>query len=193
LNFKPLERLGEKEDYPVIVYAGRLKKAKRPEHAIKAFKIVKRNIPDAELWIIGDGYLKDKLTRIACEGVRFFGSLSNEDRRDLIKKSWVLVNPSVREGFGLNVIEADALGVPCVAYDVAGLRDSVIDDETGLLARSGDVEALAKGIVNVLTDENLRVRLSQKALAYSKSFSWDNVADGFMKVIESNGDLGAKD
>jgi len=192
LNFEPLERLGEKEDYPVIVYAGRLKKAKRPDHAIKAFKIVKRNIPDAELWIIGDGYLKDKLTRIACEGVKFFGSLSNEDRRDLIKKAWVLVNPSVREGFGLNVIEADALGVPCVAYDVAGLRDSVIDGETGLLARPGDVEALAKTVANVLTDENLRFKLSKKALSHSKSFSWDNVADGFMKIIESNGDSGAK-
>jgi len=193
LNFKPLKRLAEKEGYPVIVYAGRLKKAKRPDHAVRAFKIVKRNVPDAELWIIGDGYFKDELTRISCEGVRFFGSLSNEDRRDAIKKAWVLVNPSVREGFGLNVVEANALGVPCVAYDVPGLKDSVIDGETGLLVRSGDIEALAEEIVNVLTNENLRVRLSQKALAYSKSFSWDKVADEFMKVIESNGDLRAKD
>jgi len=192
LNFKPLERLAEKEGHPVIVYAGRLKRAKRPDHAIKAFKIVKRNVPDVELWIIGDGYFRDKLTRIACEGVRFFGSLSNEKRRGLIKKAWVLVNPSVREGFGLNVVEADALGVPCVAYDVAGLRDAVIDGETGLLVRSGDVEALAKEIVNVLMNENLRVRLSQKALAYSKSFGWDKVADEFMKVVKSDGDLGAK-
>jgi len=192
LNFKPLKKMAEKEGYPVIVYAGRLKKAKRPDHAIKAFKIVRRVVPDAELWILGDGYFRDKLMRIACEGVRFFGSLSNEERRNLIKKAWVLVNPSVREGFGLNVVEAAALGVPCVAYDVAGLRDSVIDGETGLLVKSGDIEALAKGIVNILTNENLRVRLSQEALAYSRSFSWDNVADKFMRVIKFDGDLGGK-
>jgi len=185
LNFEPLKKLAEKEGYPVIVYAGRLKKAKRPDHAVRAFKIVRKTVPNAELWIVGNGYFRDKLMKIACEGVRFFGSLSSEERRSLIKKAWVLVNPSVREGFGLNVVEADALGVPCVAYDVAGLRDSVIDGETGLLVESGDVEALAEAIIHVLTNDALRARLSEKALAYSRSFSWDEVADEFMKVVRA--------
>ena len=185
LNFKPLQKLAEKECYPVIVFAGRLKKAKRPDHAIKAFKIVRRTVPNAELWIIGDGYFRDKLMEIVCEGVRFFGFLSNEERRNLTKKAWVLVNPSVREGFGLNVVEANALGVPCLAYDVAGLRDAVIDSETGLLVKSGDVEALAEAVVQVLTSDVLRIRLSEKALAYSRSFSWDNVADEFMNVVRA--------
>lgn len=192
LNFKPLKELSEKEKYPVIVFVGRLKKAKRPDHAVEAFKLVKGKIPEAEFWMIGDGYFKKELMKNACEGVEFFGAVSNEERRELVRRAWVLVNPSVREGFGLNVVEADALGVPCVAYDVAGLRDSVIDGETGLLAGSGDVEALAEGIVNVLTNESLRVRLSEKALAYSKSFSWDRVADEFMKVARFDGDLGAR-
>jgi glycosyltransferase involved in cell wall biosynthesis len=185
LNFKPAKKLAEKEGYPVIVYAGRLKKAKRPDHAVKAFEIVRRAVPNAELWIIGDGYFRDKLMSIACEGVRFFGSLSNEERRNLIKKAWVLVNPSVREGFGLSVVEANALGVPCVAYDVAGLRDSIIEGETGLLVKSGDVEALAEAVVQVLTSDALRIKLSEKALAYSRSFSWDEVADEFMKVVRT--------
>lgn len=185
LNFKPLEKLDEKEHFPVIVFAGRLNKAKRPDQAIEAFKIVKSKIPDAELWIIGDGHFSGKLTRIAVEGVRFLGSVSNEERRELIKKTWVLVNPSVREGFGLNVVEANALGVPCVAYDVAGLRDAVISDETGLLVKSGDVEALGEAIFQVLASDVLRVRLSEKALAYSRGFSWDKVADEFLNVIKS--------
>lgn len=185
LNFKPSKELAEKEGYPVVVYAGRLKKAKRPDHAVKAFEIVRRAVPNAELWIIGDGYFRDKLMSIACEGVRFFGSLSNEERRNLIKKAWVLVNPSVREGFGLSVVEANALGVPCVAYDVAGLRDSIIEGETGVLVRSGDVEALAEAVVQVLTSDTLRIKLSEKALAYSRSFSWDEVADEFMKVVRT--------
>jgi glycosyltransferase involved in cell wall biosynthesis len=135
LNFTPLSEVPEKEEYPVVVYAGRLKRAKRPDHAIRAFKIVKEEIPNAELWVIGDGPYKKDLERIAVDGVKFFGGLSNEHRRRLLARAWVLVNPSVREGFGLNVLEANALGTPCVAYDVAGLRDSIIDGRTGLLVK----------------------------------------------------------
>lgn len=185
LNFKPIEKIGEKESHPVIVFVGRLKKAKRPDHAIKAFKILKNKVHDAELRIIGDGYFLEKLKRIAVKDVRFFGSASTEERRQLVKKAWVLVNPSVREGFGLNVVEANALGVPSVAYDVAGLRDAIVDNETGLLVRSGDVDALAEAIFQVLASETLRARLSEKALTYSRGFSWDKVAGEFMNVIRA--------
>jgi glycosyltransferase involved in cell wall biosynthesis len=185
LNFTPLERLAEKESAPVVIYVGRLKKAKRPDHAVRAFKLVRSKVPNAELWVIGDGYLRGELKRMACDGVRFFGSVGDVDRRGLIEKSWVLVNPSVREGFGLNVVEANALGVPCVAYDVAGLRDAVINGKTGLLVQPGSIEALAEAIIRVLTDESLRIKLSEEALAYSRSFSWDKVADTFIKVIRA--------
>jgi glycosyltransferase involved in cell wall biosynthesis len=191
LDFKPLDRLGKKENHPVVVYAGRLKRAKRPDHAVEAFKIVKRKISNAELWMIGDGYFQKRLKDISGDGVSFFGSVTNEERRRLIEKAWVLVNPSIREGFGLNVIEANALGVPCVAYGVPGLRDSIVNGETGLLVRPGDVQALAEQIARVLTNEDLRVSLSQKALTYSKGFSWDKAADEFMKIVKSNGDSSA--
>jgi glycosyltransferase involved in cell wall biosynthesis len=185
LNFEPLEKSEEKKGSPVIVFVGRLKRAKRPGNAVEAFRIIKQRVPNAELWIIGEGYLKEKLVRNAPEGVRFFGSLSNKERRDVIKKSWVLVNPSVREGFGLNVIEANALGVPSVTYNVPGLKDAIIDGKTGLLAISGSTEALADAIVRILTDTHLRNKLSEEALAYSKNFDWDKVADEFMRVIRT--------
>ncbi|MEM3907048.1 MAG: glycosyltransferase family 4 protein, partial [Nitrososphaerota archaeon] len=183
LNFVPLSDVPEKEDHPVIVYAGRLKRAKRPDHAVKAFKIVKEKIPEAKLWIIGDGYLRKDLEKISDNGVKLLHNLSNDDRRELIKKAWVLVNPSVREGFGLNIVEANALGVPCVAYDVPGLRDSIKNGETGLLVKSGDIQFLAEGLLKVLEDEELRNKLSKKALEYSRIFSWDRTASEFMKVI----------
>jgi glycosyltransferase involved in cell wall biosynthesis len=185
LNFEPLAKSGEKTTNPVVVYAGRLTRAKRPDHAVRAFGIVKEKIPDAELWIIGRGNLDKKLRKMTGEGVRFFGSTSNEERRELIKKAWVLVNPSVREGFGLNVIEANALGVPCVAYDVPGLRDAIVDNNTGLLVRSGDVEGLGKAVCELLMDNALRIRLSEKALTYSRDFSWEDVADKFLKIIKA--------
>ena len=183
LNFTPLDEVTDKESYPVVAYVGRLKRAKRPDHAVKAFKIVKERIPEAELWIIGDGYFRKCLEKIATDGVRFFGGLSDGERRALVKRAWVLVNPSVREGFGLNVVEANALGTPCVAYAVAGLRDAVKNDGTGLLAGSGSVEDLANKIVMVLKNDVVRERLSRNALDYSGRLSWDESAEAFMKVI----------
>ena len=185
LNFTPLSEIPEKEEHPVIAYAGRLKRAKRPDHAIKAFKIVKEKIPEAELWIIGGGPYRRDLERMAEDGVKFFGGLSNDERRRLLARAWILVNPSVREGFGLNVLEANALGTPCIAYDVAGLRDSIIDGKTGLLVKEdGNIEKLTEAIIRVLEDEALRRALSVNALEYSRNFSWDKTAQEFEKILK---------
>jgi len=184
LNFKPLTQVPNKSKNPVIVYVGRLKRSKRPDHAIKAFKIVKQKIPNAELWILGEGPCMKDLAKIAGEGVEFFGGLSNIERRNLIKKSWLLVNPSIREGWGLNVIEAAALGTPCVGYDVSGLRDSVKNEVTGLLIENGNLDAFAKEIIHVLENDLLRCALSENALKYSQEFSWDKTAEQFMKIME---------
>ena len=177
LNFKPLLKLPEKEGYPVIVFSGRLKRAKRPDHAIKAFKIVKDKLADAELWIIGDGPFKRDLKKMAFEGVKFFGKLFNEERRALLKRCWVLVNPSIREGWGLNVIEANALGTPCVAYDVPGLRDSIQNGHTGLLTENGNIQMLSEKIMHVLKYDQLRDQFSSNSLKSAKQFNWDKTAD----------------
>jgi len=184
LSFEPSEAVGEKEGFPVVVYAGRLRRAKRVDHAVRAFGVVRAKLPDAEFWVLGDGSFEKSLRGLAGEGVRFFGGLSDGERRALVRRAWVLVNPSVREGWGLNVVEANALGVPCVAYDVAGLRDSVKDGETGLLADAGDIDGFAERVLAVLGDEGLRMRLSRNALEYSRRFSWDKTAEEFMKVLE---------
>jgi glycosyltransferase involved in cell wall biosynthesis len=184
LNFKPLNTIQDKENYPVIVYCGRIKRAKRPDHVIKAFKIIKRRMPEAELWVIGDGPFKENLEKMVSEGVRFFGNLNNSERREKIKKSWVLVNPSVREGWGLNVIEANALGVPAVGYSVHGLRDSIKDLETGLLAKAGDETDLASRTITILKNQTLRERLSRNALNHATEFSWDRTAEEFMNIVK---------
>jgi glycosyltransferase involved in cell wall biosynthesis len=186
VNFVPLSELAEKSECPIIVFSGRLKAAKRPDHLIKAFKIVKHQFPSAQLWIIGDGSYKKVLEKISFDGVKFFGGLSNGDRRELIKRSHVLVNPSVREGWPLNVIEANALGVPAVCYDVNGLRDSVRNNETGVLAQPGDISDLAAKIIFLLKNKSFREKLSQNAMVYSRSFNWDKTADGFLNVVEKN-------
>jgi glycosyltransferase involved in cell wall biosynthesis len=184
LNFKPLDKMPKKEEHPVVAYVGRLRRAKRPDHAVRAFRIVREKVPDAELWVLGDGSFRKDLEGMAGEGVGFFGGLSDTERRERVGRSWVLVNPSVREGWGLNVVEANALGTPCIAYDVAGLRDSVNNDENGLLAKAGSVEDLAAKTIVILEDEVLRNRLSCRALDYSRQFDWDSTAGEFMKIVK---------
>jgi glycosyltransferase involved in cell wall biosynthesis len=184
LSFEPLREVPEKEKHPVVAYTGRLKKAKRPDHAIRAFRVVKKIVPDAELWILGEGPFRSDLERMAGDGVKFFGGLSDEERRERVGRSWVLVNPSVREGWGLNVTEANAMGTPCVAYDVPGLRDNIKNGETGILAEAGNVGHLAKDVVAILIDRAPRKRLSENALAYSKRFDWNISAEEFEEALK---------
>jgi len=186
LNFKSLNQVPDKMKKPVIVYAGRLKRSKRPDHAIKAFRIIKQKIPEAKLWILGDGSFRKDLKKMAGDGVEFFGGLNNVERRNLIKKSWLLVNPSIREGWGLNVTEASALGTPSVAYDVPGLRDSIKDKVTGLLVEEGNIKSLAEVIKQLLQNHDLRSILNSNALKYAQEFSWDKTAKQFLDII---GDL----
>ncbi|MGC9203336.1 MAG: glycosyltransferase family 4 protein, partial [Thermoproteota archaeon] len=129
--------------------------------------------------------LRKNLEKIAFDGVKFFGKVSEDDKIELLSKAWVMVNPSVREGWGLNVIEANACGTPCIAYEVPGLRDSIRNEETGLLVKEdGDIEKLAEAMIRILKDEELRMVLSENALEYSKNFSWDKTAEEFLKVVK---------
>jgi glycosyltransferase involved in cell wall biosynthesis len=185
LNFEPLDKPPQKSEVPVIVYSGRFRRAKRPDHVIRAFVRVRERFPDAELWMIGKGPFEDNLKSISPEGVKFQSDLTNVERRELVGRAWVLVNPSVREGFGLNVIEANAVGTPCVGYDVPGLRDSIADQNTGLLARAGDIQDLAAKIVRVLEDETLRRHLGDNALEYSRQFTWDKCAQEFLTAASA--------
>jgi len=184
LNFEPLSALPNQDLKPIVSFSGRLKRAKRPDHAIEAFELVKKKVPDAELWVFGDGPFRKTLERLSGLGVRFFGNLNNFERRELLKKSWVLMVPGVREGWGLNIIEANALGLPTIAYNVPGLCDSVKNNETGLLVEEGNIKDLAEKTISLLTDSPLREKLRVNSLNYSKQFSWEKTANELMKLIK---------
>ena len=91
--------------------------------------------------------------------------------------------PGLREGWGLNVIEANALGVPGIAYDVPGLRDSVKNGETGLLVESGNIVGLAEKVIGLLKNHTKLQTLSLNALNYAKEFNWDKTANEFIAKI----------
>ena len=106
LNVKPLDHIPDKNLHPTVIFVGRLKKVKRPDHVIEVFRAIKEKIADAELWLVGDGYMKKDLERNAPSGVRFYGKISEAEKYDLLKRAHLVLAPGIREGWGLAVSEA---------------------------------------------------------------------------------------
>jgi glycosyltransferase involved in cell wall biosynthesis len=183
LDVPPLIELSQKEFSPTVVFIGRLKKAKLPHHALEAFLMIKKEIPDAKMWIIGDGYMRHELEKANVKDVKFYGHINNELKFEMLSKAHLVLVPAVREGWGLVVTESNAMGTPVVAYNVPGLRDSVKDHQTGLLLKENSPDNLARAAISLLQDNERLHKFSSSALASSKHFSWDNTANMFDKVI----------
>jgi glycosyltransferase involved in cell wall biosynthesis len=185
IGIPPLEKVPPKESNPVLIFVGRLVRSKHPEHAIIAFEQVKAAFPDAELWILGEGYLRPRLESIAGDGVKFFGRVQDQEKFDLLKKAHVLLAPSAREGWGISVIEANAMGTPAVGYAVPGLKDSIVQDETGFLVTPKNPSALAEAAKLILCNDPSTEDFSMNALEWSRKFSWDRSAEEFYGLVES--------
>jgi glycosyltransferase involved in cell wall biosynthesis len=184
-NVVPLTELKSKNKVPAVIFIGRLKKHKLPDHAIKAFLIIKSQIPSAEMWVIGDGYMLEKLKKMKTQNVTFFGHISEEKKYNLLSKAHLVLIPSMREGWGLVVTESNAMGTPVIAYDVNGLRDSVSEGRNGIIVNQNTPESMADSALGLLKDPQKIHELSISALDYSRQFSWDKTADYIQKLIES--------
>lgn len=184
INFKPLESISRKEIDTTLIFVGRLKRAKLPDHAIKAFKIIKEKLPEAKLWVVGDGYYRKELERMSGIDVEFFGNVTQEKKLELMSKAHAILVPGIREGWGLVVTEANAMGTPALGYDVHGLRDSIRNGRTGLLCEANP-EAMAKNAVELLKDKSLLERLSRNALGWAGEFDWDKSAEYIMDILEN--------
>lgn len=179
----------EKSSTPLIGALGRLKKYKSFDHLIEAFVIVKKEFPEAKLVIVGDGDDKPRLMELSRtlglnDSITFTGFVSEEEKVLWLNMIHVAVNTSSKEGWGLTATEANACGTTTVSSNVQGLRDAVIDEETGLLYDYGNREKLAEKILLLLRDQHLRERLAQNAYHRSKEFDWQIGAEKTMEVIE---------
>lgn len=186
LNITPLSNVKEKEANPTIVFIGRLKKAKLPHHALEAFSIIKREIRNAKMWIIGDGYFRKKLeSSFESKDVTFYGYIPNEEKYDLLSRAHIILVPAVREGWGLVVTEANAMGTPAIGYDVPGIRDSIKHGKTGITITEKTPTAMAQQAISLFRDSDRLSKYVTNALEFSRQFSWDKTVDLYEKVIDS--------
>ena len=155
------ELVAEPEEPPFVLYAGRLSEEKGVLELIRAAS-------GLNLIVAGDGPLRERVPGA-------LGFVTHDELLRLYQRASVIVCPSRREGFGVVCAEAMAHGRPVVATSVGGLRDLVVDGETGLLVPPGDVPALRAALERVLGDRELRRRLGRAGRARArKAFSWDD-------------------
>lgn len=133
----------ERADLPTVLFLGRLSRNKRPDDALRAFDLLRRTVPNARLWVMGDGPMRSKLEKALPPGAEVLGHVSHDERQRRLAAAHVLVATSVREGWGLNVSEAAAVATPTIGYRVDGLRDSIpssgghlVDPDPASLARA---------------------------------------------------------
>lgn len=179
----------ERFERPTIVHLGRLRKYKSVDVALRAMRIVREQVPDVRLVIIGDGPHKERLEREAVRldldrTVEFKGFMGSEELVEFLNRSHILFNPSPKEGWGLTVVEANACGVPVVASDRPGLRDSVWDGETGFLVPYGDEEAFARKAITLFRDGDLWLRMSRSAIERVGELTWERCARGMEELLE---------
>jgi len=177
-----------KAPVPTIGYLGRLKRYKCIDHLLSAFAAIAEHVPKARLLIVGEGDARAGLEQLAgkmgiADKVTFTGEVSEERKAELLNSMWVMVNPSVKEGWGITVLEASACGVPVIAADSPGLRDAVVDGRTGVLYPWGRMDLLAEKVSKLLTDAQLRERLGRGGQEWARQFRWEVSAARVLEIV----------
>ncbi|WP_079130693.1 glycosyltransferase family 4 protein [Streptomyces sp. H-KF8] len=164
---------------PLFVAVGRLVEYKRIDLLLRLWERV-RPVTGGRLVIVGDGPERERLQRLAGPGVEFTGHVSEAEKHRLLCAAWLLLHPSAVEGWGLVVTEAATRATPTVAFDVPGLRDSVVDGETGVLAR-GESSFAAAWCTLALSGAR-RERMGETARQHAARFRWDRTVRQFRAV-----------
>jgi glycosyltransferase involved in cell wall biosynthesis len=164
---------------PLFLAMGRLVEYKRIDLLLRLWERV-RPVTGGQLVIVGDGPERERLTAMAGPGVTFTGHISEQRKHQLLCSAWLLLHPSLVEGWGLVVMEAAARRTPAVGFDIPGLRDSVDDGVTGLLAR-GD-SAFAAHWCALALSAHRREALGRAAERRAARFRWSHTVRSFRAV-----------
>lgn len=166
---------------PTFVYVGRLRRYKAADLQIRAVARLRQRGTSVRLAIAGRGNEEAALRRLAArlgvnDLVRFLGYITEDEKRDWMRRAWANLYTSPKEGWGISNVEAAACGTPSIASDSPGLRESVVDGRTGLLVPHGDVEALADAMARLANDPARVGALGAGARRFAERFSWDHAA-----------------
>jgi len=185
-DWKPVKKTA----YPSFIYLGRIRPYKNLDIAIEGFSEVVKTYPEAKLTIAGWGEnidsLKKQVKSLHLQNqVVFTGKVKEEDKSKLLGQSWAMIQPSSFEGWGITVIEANACGTPVIASNVIGLRDSVVDQKTGLLVEEKNADEFANAMIELIENPSKRARMEKEAREWAKKFDWDHLAAKLISTIST--------
>lgn len=178
-------RLGIEENF--ILFVGTVEPRKNLQRLVQAFERILRTTPLSPQLVIagGQGWLMDDFPasirqRGVEDRVRLTGYLEDEDLCALYSACSVFVYPSLYEGFGLPPLEAMACGAPVITSDIPAVRETVAN--AAVCVDPLNVEQLAQGLVDMLSNEEMRRHFSQAGTERVKSFSWERTAERTLEV-----------
>ena len=173
-----------------LIVVSRFSPNKRIDHAVRLLKRLTDRALEARLTIVGGGMEGVNLHRLVGElgladRVDFPGMLPEPEKNRRLEQSHFLIHTSVREGWGLNVIEANALGTPAIVYPVAGLVDSTVPDETGWVTRAENPEALEDCLIAALREPDRYQEIRVRAWKRAQTLHWDRILPQACEWLES--------
>jgi glycosyltransferase involved in cell wall biosynthesis len=178
---------------PRLVAVGRLVRHKRLDHVAELADDLAETWPGIEVHIVGRGpdeaRIRDTVSRMRHpDRVYLHGHLPADAKDHLLRTAWLHLSASQGEGWGLSVLEAAALGVPTVAYDVDGLRDAIRDGITGWLVASGDTLAdTVSGVLKELDSDPARASEVRGAcVAWAAEFDWESTRSAMAQLAVKN-------
>lgn len=187
----PKIKIPAKEIKKTLIYLGSLSKDKGVEDALRVFALLNKS-GDFKFWVVGKSdpryldLLKKQVRKLGLERkVKFWGFISEEKKYELLARAHILLNPSIREGWGLVVIEAALMATPTVAFDVPGLRDSIVDGKTGVLDKKHSIKSMAQEIIDLLEDNRRYQRMSNEAVNWAQNFSWEDSSKKSLDLLHS--------
>jgi glycosyltransferase involved in cell wall biosynthesis len=185
---------GDKSVEPLVVAVGRLVPVKRYDVLFRALADARRTVPALRAVVVGEGYERARLEAVRRElgaesWIELPGHVDEARKLALYRAAWLVASSSLREGWGMTLTEAAACATPAVATDIAGHRDAVEHDVSGLLV--ADDDQLGRAMADVLTDAALRERLAHGALARSARFDWARTAQRLFCLLDPEGALRA--
>jgi glycosyltransferase involved in cell wall biosynthesis len=177
----------ERSEAPLFVYLGRLKKYKRVDIVIRAFAGL--NVPTATLEIAGTGDYRAPLERLVksldlSSRVKFLGFIPEEEKVHLLRRAWASTLASPKEGWGISNLEAAACGTPVIAANSPGIRESVIDGETGFLVPPDDPQEMTAAMRGLVQSPDLVSVLGGAARRFAATFTWDRAANETLAHLE---------
>ncbi len=187
-----VSRLSRKEPHPTFLFVSRIVKMKGIEEVIRAFSLICHALPHARLWIVGAGderyiaRVKQLITSLGLgTNVMLLGYISESKKLSCMRRAHMLLHASVKEGWGLVVLEAASQGTPAVVYNVPGLSEVVKHGRTGIVVTDNTPRAMADAATSLYYNRDQYTSFQRRGIAWAKSLRWEYVTKQSLQLLNS--------